>query len=64
MGSALTAAFLRLMGCAFSKHCLRNANHQPARSAPEAGPGEAKATPKKTRPSAQYNANGLASPGH
>jgi len=45
---------------AFSKQLLRNANHQPARR----GKSGDTAGKKRTRPLAQYTANGLASPGH
>jgi hypothetical protein len=54
-------------GSAFSKQLRQNANHQPASTeadiAGRYGFGHP-AGQKRTRPLAQYTANGLASPGH
>jgi hypothetical protein len=65
-GSALMMDFLGRLGCDSANKTPPNANHQPARIevvrepgwSPRFRPGQ------KTRPSTQYNANGLASPGY
>jgi hypothetical protein len=54
-------------GFAFSKQTPLKANHLPARighSGAERGVFASSRRKKKTRPSAQYTANDLASPGH
>jgi hypothetical protein len=63
MGSALTVDFLRLMGTRIQQ-ALPAERKSPAcedRTRSRAWRGRRM---QKTRPSAQYDANGLASPGH
>jgi hypothetical protein len=64
MGWAVTAGFLRLMGIRIQQALPVERKSPACEDRAGTGARRGKATAQKTRPSAQYDANGLASPGH
>jgi hypothetical protein len=64
MGLALTVDFLRLMGMQIQQALSAERKSPACEDRPRSGTWRGKSNAEKTRPSAQYDANGLASPGH